>query len=583
MNILINRWHVNMLMSLSCLAIFAGCAQTFNNSSLSELVTEPATHKDFPVRERAALSDLKMDPLDFAPHDKLRQADLPDEQDWQHVTDLPTVDIDPKNEAFGSGSVTTIPTAVPTESPVPPPSIIQLEPMLPEEPMLPAEPIEPIANNSANNFIEPINDFVEQPIQLQAKPTTPSNDQPISIPAYVLAPVNISPAAEQPEDDSTAFSPANFEPANEPANERDFTPIASESNRRILPEPEPLQISEMPFESPEPPNVLVKREQPQSDFTSEQMQMMLPPFAHHPDIQNFANESTADSTDTDTENENENLNDFVEALISSSIDPSQFDSVTPSSAKETKFVATPAAPIEPTTWSDRVTQTIEAFETEIDDADGQRRENLERGLAILQALQSSLTQTNEDSASTHDLQQYWTHQLKALKSIMQSDASSGEFNIAATSALSHLNQAASGLRNSADLLLRSECFCRKVDGFGQYETFEDSLFEPQQQVLVYCELENFTPLQETAFGDTNFKTKISSSFWITNAQGETVQTTDYPAVTDNARNLRRDFFMHLPIRFADLEPGSYELQVEVRDFGSGKSAKLDAPLQFRIR
>lgn len=619
MNNSITRWQANaFLLSLFSLAAFGGCAQSFN-SSLSELVSEPAVQKDFVSQERAALSDLKVDPLAFEPLNKVTESDLGNEQDWGHVASLPAFDtaIEPAESMTSLPIEQTAPQAsAPTTSPVPPPSIIRLEPMLPEEPMLPATPMVS-SNNTHEHVLQPLNKTASEPLQLKALPQQVSDEQTtillptIELPKLDFAPVNTIVTL----DESGAV--ISRRPANEPDalpttapitvpsalrdNTNNFAPSAT--SRRVTEHTKPSMARELTFGSQEisTENRAIEsltpfvREPQLDEFVSEQMNMLLPPFANHPDsdqlreyiTQAAGTPSEVEPTST-TQNPHEQetadqLNEFVEALIESSMSPTTVEAIVPSSAEETQFVPAQSVSMEPMTWSDQITQTIEAFELEIDSAVGQRRDNLQRGLAILHALQSSLTQPIDDSASAQDLQHYWSHQLKALKSITAADVMSEDFSSAATSALTELNQAASGLRNSADLLLKSECFCRKVDGFGQYETFDDTQFGPKQQVLVYCELENFTPLQDTAFGNTNFKTKISSSFWITNEHGETVQTTDYPVVTDNARKLRRDFFMHLPIRFADLEPGSYELQVEVRDFGSGKSAQFATPMQFQIR
>ena len=126
-------------------------------------------------------------------------------------------------------------------------------------------------------------------------------------------------------------------------------------------------------------------------------------------------------------------------------------------------------------------------------------------------------------------------------------------------------------------------FCKKITGYGQYTPFPKTEFHSDQKVLVYCEIENFAPLLETRDGVTNYQTQLSSSFWIKDADGHIVQQHDFPVVTDHARNLRRDFFMHLPVTLAQLKSGTYRLQVKVRDHGSGKSAELDQPLEFTIR
>jgi hypothetical protein len=152
----------------------------------------------------------------------------------------------------------------------------------------------------------------------------------------------------------------------------------------------------------------------------------------------------------------------------------------------------------------------------------------------------------------------------------------------ASQALEHLQQAVHELQAIAELKLAFATFCNKIVGYGQYANYETNEFSPNQKVLVYCEIENFAPLLETKHGVTNYQTQLSSSFWIKDQAGLIVQQHDFPMVTDHARNLRRDFFMHLPVSFSDLPAGSYSLQIRVRDHGSGKTASLTSPLEFSI-
>lgn len=235
-------------------------------------------------------------------------------------------------------------------------------------------------------------------------------------------------------------------------------------------------------------------------------------------------------------------------------------------------------------WRSQLSRTIEVFEAELAKHNGESEtsDRLQTGLSILKALESGFSiETGQGSHSQEELRLYWSHQIDAINELLKT--SSSVSGTAASTALHHLQSAVHELAAIADLSLPFAVFCNKVTGFGQFRTFDSSEFDANQNVLVYCEIDNFAPLLETKDGVTNYQTQLSSAFWITNGSNEIVQQQDFPVVTDNARNLRRDFFMHLPVTFADLPPGEYELQVEVRDHGSDKTGRLDQPLRFSIK
>ncbi len=236
-------------------------------------------------------------------------------------------------------------------------------------------------------------------------------------------------------------------------------------------------------------------------------------------------------------------------------------------------------------WRSQLNVTIQVFEDEIERAaDDDRVQKLRTGLSILQALEKNYSVLWDDGdRSTNEMRQYWEHQIQAIDEVLKYPGAGSEGVHSASLALQHLQDAVHELSALAELKLPFAIFCTKVSGYGQYKPFASFEFASNQDVLVYCEIDNFAPLLETRDGITNYKTKLSSSFWITGDKDTIVQQQDFPVVTDDARNLRRDFFMHLPVTFADLPTGNYQLHVQVRDHGSGKVATLEQPLGFSVR
>ena len=314
--------------------------------------------------------------------------------------------------------------------------------------------------------------------------------------------------------------------------------------------------------------------------------LMPPPFADNPEMEPLqelvAIESTpkqlgraTDGNDLELELGLESELNFVDQLIAETfeMDSTQLVSMTVSSTE----------PVAETPWPQQLENTIQALERELE-SEGNKLgvESYESAIKILRSLKTVLESSEDGFFDRPELVESWNLQINALNSVME-QAEGADWSQNTTKALSQLNRALLPLRQAADLSLMGSCFCRKVTGYGQYETFEASDFEPNQKVLVYCEIENFMPILESESGSKKYRTKISSSCRITDSNGEVVQTIDYPAVSDFARNIRRDFFMHVPVQFDKLKPGSYQLQLMVEDFGSDKTATLREPLSFQIR
>jgi hypothetical protein len=240
---------------------------------------------------------------------------------------------------------------------------------------------------------------------------------------------------------------------------------------------------------------------------------------------------------------------------------------------------------EPLPWDLQLDSTIDAFENQIGRlSETDQKASLNSGLAILRTLRNKLT--DEDQAQffqSADHRKFWDHQVDAISVLLkqsEEDFASGD---QAKEALKHLQQAVRQLKKIADLRIASAAFCSRVTGFGQFTPMNSLQFRSGQQTLVYCEIENFLPMTETANELTTYRTRIRSSVSITNKLGKIVQKADFPVVEDVARNFRQDFYMHLPVTIATLPEGNYSLQVTVDDLGSGKTAKLDRPLRFSVR
>ena len=144
-------------------------------------------------------------------------------------------------------------------------------------------------------------------------------------------------------------------------------------------------------------------------------------------------------------------------------------------------------------------------------------------------------------------------------------------------ALKSHRDATKKLASAASLELMNLAFCTEIDGFGEIKKFRSSRFRPDQQVLLYCELENFVSTKVTA----GFQTRLQGTYEIVDEDGERVMEQLLPADTDTCAKQRRDFYIayrfHLPKRIA---PGNYRLRLVIEDMQGHKFGKSE--IDFEI-
>ena len=492
--------------------LLSGCAQTFTGN-LSELVSEPARQKDFvenqPFTER---DDVKIDPLAFEtttttspdPIIQYHAESNPVEEDIE-LTSLPELATTPEFEPVQYPEQTITAYSDIHEKPsmpevehtdVPPPSVIQLLPMSPapktSEPialLLPqSSPLtqQPMPTpTEATQLVEP--QMIEPPTtELPTLTATAQYGELDDSVVIELPEVALTPATTTmiwPSDDAPNFN------ASEGTASAMSIPDASEvlTGAQLLPSFQ--STNQFQLSEPSAPGGL-ESEQSDSestaaventiDFVSDQMQVMVPPFADPPAEEcdscpttNPASQSDSNNQfvgfDQDFEQANElespNTSDFIESLIASSMDPTAIETL--ASATESTPPDTSEAVVEtPVGWNEQLAKTIEIFEAEASSANADQRHRLEQSLRILQSLKTSMqdSPTQLDSAESNDLKQYWEHQLNALNAIMSNSVDEDQFGAAATEALKHLRIAASRLRNSADLFSNHHVSVAKWSG-----------------------------------------------------------------------------------------------------------------------
>ena len=242
-------------------------------------------------------------------------------------------------------------------------------------------------------------------------------------------------------------------------------------------------------------------------------------------------------------------------------------------------------------WKDELRSTILMLEESLysNELANDEQATLQIYLRLLHLIENDKQRaTLEILELSEEDQAFWENQMKALSTLLDrtaplQGAKSVSSSDATDDAMKHLQNAIQQLSRTAELQIQNVAFCREVSGIGQFDEFESSEFKTNQQVLIYCELDNFTTTPITRDGMTIYESDMKGRLNILNEQNESVYEREYDTVHDSARRPRRDFFMYFPVTIPELVAGEYRLQLEVADVGGKKKGLTDQPIPFSVR
>lgn len=130
----------------------------------------------------------------------------------------------------------------------------------------------------------------------------------------------------------------------------------------------------------------------------------------------------------------------------------------------------------------------------------------------------------------------------------------------------------------APLVLRNMAFITQVQSYGDYKPFARYEFAPEQEVLLYVEMENFAT-EETPKG---FHTVLEASYRIFDSRNQQVAEKQLGTTEEYCRNPRRDFFVVYHLRMPKrIYGGRHTLQLTVVDQKSKKVGQ--ASVEFTIQ
>ena len=173
-------------------------------------------------------------------------------------------------------------------------------------------------------------------------------------------------------------------------------------------------------------------------------------------------------------------------------------------------------------------------------------------------------------------QEFWTAAFHGLGTLLDTTQNADAPSRTAE-AKQVLADAASKLGEVAPLVVRNLAFCTRVHSYGCFETFPSYKFAPEQRVLLYAEVDNFT----SASTSRGYHTALKSSYQIFDARGQRVVQEELASTEELCQNRRRDFFIvydfHLPTR---IYPGKHTLRLTIEDLKGQKIGESSIDLEI---
>ena len=129
----------------------------------------------------------------------------------------------------------------------------------------------------------------------------------------------------------------------------------------------------------------------------------------------------------------------------------------------------------------------------------------------------------------------------------------------------------------SNLEIHNVAFCTEVDSFGIITKFPQYHFQPDQQVLLYCELDNFVSQKLK----NEYETKLQGSYEIVDSSGRRVTDQLLPPDEHICSNQRRDYFIAYRIFTPkDIAPGRYTLKLTIEDMNGHKFGQSSIDFQI---
>lgn len=139
-----------------------------------------------------------------------------------------------------------------------------------------------------------------------------------------------------------------------------------------------------------------------------------------------------------------------------------------------------------------------------------------------------------------------------------------------------VRSAIEALEDQAPLEITDLRLCRKVNGFGNFESIDSASCLPGKPVIVYCELSG---VRYESSGE-NFRSRLASQVDILTAKGDrTVWSHPLGTVEDLCPRRRRDYYVPYRINLPrSLARGNYKLRLTQKDLMTDRTSSQTIPL-----
>lgn len=222
---------------------------------------------------------------------------------------------------------------------------------------------------------------------------------------------------------------------------------------------------------------------------------------------------------------------------------------------------------------------VERLQTEVEgesEADRHRRQIVARHLMVL-AGEPDRAVDNLQGLSTQE-QEYLRHQLLGLWTIIDPQGHpvpSRRFS----SALPEIRKATGFLAAASDSLeVRGLEFCTEIESYGQIKPFPNRRFTAGQEIILYCEIDNF--ISESV--DKGFETRLQGSYDLLDANGKRVSSQTLPEDHQVTKNRLRDYFIAYQMYLPDsIQPGDYQLRLTMEDVHGKKYGQSIVDFQIK--
>ena len=227
-------------------------------------------------------------------------------------------------------------------------------------------------------------------------------------------------------------------------------------------------------------------------------------------------------------------------------------------------------------WKDSLEATIDHLQEELNRVDEKSVEfhSLQKCLKILNSVESDKSFV-ELAGKLNSLQQNLPlHQFEAIRQLIQS-TDDQKSNL-----MEQLHDAVEQVAQSANLKINNVAFCTSVQGFGKFKRFADYRFEPGDEVLLYCELENFAETQTTASNSATRKCHFDAQIEFLDENDVTNYVESFANISDECQTPRKDFYLFFRFKIPKLSAGNHRIQIRFNDKIGRKKATLAEPIPF---